>query len=74
MVKMMVPTMVRQAAEKARLQELTLEAIFGKIKLWPKLNSNSQPTVEMTSKGISTRVMFGPPKINTYVAKGATIE
>lgn len=26
MVKMMMPTTVRQAAEKARLQELTLEA------------------------------------------------
>ena len=28
MVKMMMPTFVRQAAEKAGLQELTLEAIF----------------------------------------------
>ena len=30
MVKMMTPTFVRQAAEKARLQEVTLEAIFKK--------------------------------------------
>ena len=30
MVKMMTPTTVRQATEKARLQEMTLEAIFKK--------------------------------------------
>lgn len=30
MVKMMTPSLVRQATEKARLQEMTLEAIFKK--------------------------------------------
>jgi len=30
MVKMMTPTTVGQAAEKVRLQEMTLEAIFKK--------------------------------------------
>lgn len=36
MVKMMYPVTVKQAAEKARLQELALEAIFRKHKLQPK--------------------------------------
>ena len=36
MVKMMMPTTVRQATEKARLQELTLGAIFEKSRAMPR--------------------------------------
>lgn len=35
-VKMMQPATVRQAAEKVRLQELALEAIFKKHKVLPR--------------------------------------
>ena len=37
MVKMMLPTIMRQATEKAKLQELTLEAIFGRGKPWLRM-------------------------------------
>jgi len=51
MVKMMMPATVRQAAEKARLQELTLEAISRKNKVLPKTNYNSNQIVGGNPKG-----------------------
>jgi len=53
MVKMMMPIMMKQVAEKAKLQELTLEAIFKKHGMPP---SNNPPTSQQVE---------GNPEVNS---------
>ena len=50
MVKMMMPATVKEAAEKARLQELALEAIFRKHGLQPNESMESSKQIEGASK------------------------
>ena len=74
MVKIMVPTMVRQATEKARLQELTLEAIYKKNKAVARpLPPSSHPL------GGKTRTLMaggatGGPRVNPSPLRSTTME
>ena len=47
---MMIPATVKEATEKARLQELTLEAIFKKHGLQPNGSTKSSKQIEGASK------------------------
>ena len=60
MVKIMLPTTVRQAAEKAKLQELTLEAIFGRGKPWLRSNVNPPQHMGVNTKGMSVGLALDP--------------
>ena len=74
MVKMMLLASVRQAAEKARLQELTLEAIFRKSRQGPKPNPQpSQPTGGY-HKGPGGGAIVGPSRTTIGLPRGMVME
>lgn len=52
-VKMMMPANMKEAAEKTRLQELALEAIFKKHGLQPNGSTESSQQIEGASKAAS---------------------
>ena len=54
MVKMMMRTTVRQAAEKARLQELTLEAIYKRNRTLVRPLPPNNPTLGGDSQALVT--------------------
>ena len=62
MVKMTMPTTVREAAEKARLQELTLEAIFKKNKSMAKSSTMGGPFSGVNLKAMVPVVTTGGQK------------
>lgn len=56
MVKMMMPTTVKQATEKAKLQELTLEVIFNKYTIATEIQPSFYPLVEGNQVNVNSKV------------------
>ena len=50
MVKMMMPAIGKEAAKKARFQELALESIFRKHELYPNKSTEGRQQIEGASK------------------------
>ena len=62
-VKMMQPATVRQAAEKARLQELALEAIFKKHKVLLEQSPSTSQLLGGNSRAAAVGTNQGTPKV-----------
>jgi len=62
-IKMMMPSTVKQAADKARLQELALEAIFKKHNVLPSPSPPTSQPMGGNSWAVAVGLNLGPPKV-----------
>lgn len=74
MVKMMMPTTVRQAIEKARLQELTLEVVFKRNRVVTRPISPHNSLVGGTTRALVVGGTSGGTKANPPPFRSTTME